>query len=69
MPLRKPAQEPDLAGPNDIVHLASHLDGLDPARYFDRQTEDAWRHAARRWPILAAMLDLDVGTGGSSSPG
>lgn len=66
MPHRKSA--PDLAGPNDIVHLANHLDGLDPACYFDRQTEDAWRHAARRWPKLAAILGLDAGRGRRSSP-
>lgn len=45
---------------NDIDNLASFVDGFDARRYFDRQAEDAWRSAARRWPGLAAVLGLDL---------
>lgn len=68
MPQRKPAQERDQPGANDVVDLAAHLDGFDPARYFDRQAEDAWREAACRWPILAAILRLDIRAGHDSPP-
>lgn len=43
---------------NDIDALARHVPGIDPARYFDSQAEDAWREAARRWPLLGAVLGL-----------
>ena len=45
---------------SDIDNLASFVEGFDPRRYFDRQAEDAWRSAARRWPALAAVLHLDL---------
>ncbi|EEA00045.1 hypothetical protein BH160DRAFT_4635 [Burkholderia sp. H160] len=60
MQQRQQTDEDAPAGPNDIDQLARHLDGLDPARYFDRQADDAWRSAARRWPMIAAVLGLDA---------
>ncbi|SMG56365.1 hypothetical protein [Paraburkholderia susongensis] len=59
MPQREQAYDEASAGPNDIDQLARHLDGFDPARYFDRQADDAWRNAARRWPVIAAVLRVD----------
>ncbi|PLZ03112.1 hypothetical protein CY652_07335 [Burkholderia sp. WAC0059] len=50
----------EAGGLNDIANLANFVDGVDPKRYFDRQAEDAWRDAAKRWPVLAALLALDA---------
>ncbi|PXW28416.1 hypothetical protein [Paraburkholderia caballeronis] len=61
MPQRTPQREP--AGSNDIDNLANFVDGVDPKRYFDRQADDAWRNAARRWPVLAAVLGVDPDAG------
>ncbi|HEY1607768.1 MAG TPA: hypothetical protein VGG24_00735 [Paraburkholderia sp.] len=48
---------------SDIDNLASFVDSFDPRRYYDRQADDAWRNAARRWPALAAVLELDPDRG------
>jgi len=56
MPRRNTARTQ--AGSTDIDNLARFLEEIDPKRYFDRQAEDAWRSAARRWPMLAEVLRL-----------
>lgn len=42
--------------PNDIDTLASHVEGIDPARYYDSQARERWLNAMQRWPLLAAVL-------------
>lgn len=61
MPQRNPPRE--RAEASDIENLARLLEGFDARRYYDRQADDAWRNAARRWPALAAMLKLDPDSG------
>ncbi|CAG9246234.1 BcsR/BcsP family cellulose biosynthesis protein [Paraburkholderia unamae] len=46
--------------PSDIDALARLVEGVDRDRYLDVQAEDAWQAAARRWPLVAALLELTV---------
>jgi len=46
--------------PSDIDTLARLVEGVDRDRYLDVQAEDAWQAAAKRWPLVAAVLDLRV---------
>jgi hypothetical protein len=48
------------AQPSDIDALARLVDGVDRDRYLDVQAEDAWQAAAKRWPLVAAVLELPV---------
>jgi hypothetical protein len=47
--------------PGDIDALARLVEGVDRDRYLDVQAEDAWQAAAKRWPLVAAVLELPVG--------
>lgn len=49
--------------PGDIDALARLVEGVDRDRYFDVQAEDRWRAAARRWPLVAAVLGLGIDAG------
>ncbi|HTR11303.1 MAG TPA: BcsR/BcsP family cellulose biosynthesis protein [Paraburkholderia sp.] len=49
--------------PSDIDALARLVEGVDRDRYLDVQAEDAWLAAAKRWPLVAAVLDLRVEDG------
>ncbi|SDC45425.1 BcsR/BcsP family cellulose biosynthesis protein [Paraburkholderia lycopersici] len=46
--------------PSDIDALARLVEGVDRDRYLDVQAEDAWQAAAKRWPLVAAVLELTV---------
>ncbi|WP_051481222.1 BcsR/BcsP family cellulose biosynthesis protein [Paraburkholderia nodosa] len=46
--------------PGDIDALARLVEGVDRERYLDVQAEDAWQAAAKRWPLVAAVLELPV---------
>ncbi|CAM2160773.1 BcsR/BcsP family cellulose biosynthesis protein [Paraburkholderia tropica] len=46
--------------PSDIDALARLVDGVDADRYYDVQAQDAWQDAAARWPLVAAVLELDA---------
>lgn len=46
--------------PSDIDALARLVEGVDRDRYLDVQAEDAWQAAAKRWPLVAAVLDLRI---------
>ncbi|MEM5424919.1 MULTISPECIES: BcsR/BcsP family cellulose biosynthesis protein [Paraburkholderia] len=46
--------------PSDIDALARLVEGVDRDRYLDVQAEDAWQAAAKRWPLVAAVLQLPV---------
>jgi hypothetical protein len=45
--------------PGDIDALARLVAGVKREAYFDVQAEDAWHHAAQRWPLVAAVLGLE----------
>ncbi|HKT92969.1 MAG TPA: BcsR/BcsP family cellulose biosynthesis protein [Paraburkholderia sp.] len=36
------------------------MEGVDRDRYLDVQAEDAWQAAAKRWPLVADVLELPV---------
>ena len=55
---RRAQRGPEL--PGDIDALARLVEGVDRDRYLDVQAQDAWQAAAKRWPLVAAMLDLHV---------
>jgi hypothetical protein len=55
---RRPPRGPAL--PGDIDALARLVEGVDRGRYLDVQAEDAWQAAAKRWPLVAAVLELRV---------
>ncbi len=44
--------------PSDIDGLARLVEGVERDAYFDVQAQDAWHDAARRWPLVAAVLEL-----------
>ena len=46
--------------PSDIDSLARLVEGVDRERYLDVQAEDAWQAAAKRWPLVADVLELPV---------
>ncbi|MFC5429742.1 hypothetical protein ACFPTO_13185 [Paraburkholderia denitrificans] len=50
--------------PSDIDGLARLVEGVERDTYFDVQAQDAWHGAARRWPLVAAVLELTL-EGGS----
>jgi hypothetical protein len=54
--------------PSDIDALARLVDGVDADRYYDVQAQDAWQDAAARWPLVAAVLELDSAPLAPSSP-
>jgi hypothetical protein len=54
--------------PSDIDALARLVDGVDADRYYDVQAQDAWQDAAARWPLVAAVLELDAAPLAPSSP-
>ncbi|WP_310630340.1 BcsR/BcsP family cellulose biosynthesis protein [Paraburkholderia sp.] len=47
--------------PSDIDALARLVEGVDADRYYDVQAQDAWQDAAARWPLVAAVLELETG--------
>jgi hypothetical protein len=49
--------------PGDIDALARLVEGVDRETYFDVQAQDMWHAAARRWPLVAAVLGLGVEAG------
>jgi hypothetical protein len=68
MPLRlwgkgRPASRAPLL-PGDIDALARLVDGVDREAYFDVQAQHAWHDAARRWPLVAAVLELKIESDG-----
>jgi hypothetical protein len=46
--------------PSDIDALARLVEGVDRDRYLDVQAEDAWQAAAKRWPLVAEVLELRI---------
>lgn len=54
--------------PSDIDALARLVDGVDADRYYDVQAQDAWQDAAARWPLVAAVLELESAPLAPSSP-
>lgn len=48
--------------PNDIETYARHVEGIDPARYFDSQLKAVRDAARKRWPLLAGVLYPDGAT-------
>lgn len=52
--------------PSDIETYASHVEGIDPSRYYDSQARAVWLAARTRWPLLAAVLYPDDESNGHS---
>lgn len=42
--------------PSDIETYARHVEGVDPARYYDSQAREVLEGARTRWPLLASVL-------------
>jgi hypothetical protein len=47
----------------DIDALARLVEGVDRETYFDAQAQARWHAAARRWPLVAAVLELRIEPG------
>ena len=49
--------------PSDIDTYAQYVGSMDPARYYDCQAQQVRTAATQRWPLLAAVLNLETPRG------
>lgn len=74
-PMKAPMKARGAAGGwpvDDITGLGRRLPEIDPARYFDEQARESYRHALVKWPVLARLMKLvpadDVASPAAQSP-